>query len=168
MFFVAVWSKLTQSCMWILSCKHTHLFEMMYHLYFRRYVDFVLQTYCNWIVDDRIFALIFWEKKNTYFSELIELILLKLISPSEIIFTNDEHFFLRILVTIYVFFVLTSMLYRLCVHRIIKVHSILHQKFALWTIYSHFRHEVSLLCFSRNNLLRVLTYVCRHCNIKCF
>ena len=27
----------TQSCMWIWSCKHTHLFEMMCHFYFRRY-----------------------------------------------------------------------------------------------------------------------------------
>ena len=25
-----------------------------------------------------------------------------------------------------------------------------------------------LLYFSQNNLLRVLTYACRHCNIKCF
>ena len=58
-------------------------------------------------------------------------------------------------------------LYPLCVHRIIKVNSILYQKFALWT-YSPFRHEVSLLYFNRNNLLTVLTYVCRHCNIKCF
>ena len=68
---------------------------------------------------------------------------------------------------IYVLFVLTSMLYPLCVHRIIKVDSLLYQKFTLWT-YSPFRHEVSLLYFSRNNLLRVLTYVCRHCNIKYF
>ena len=59
------------------------------------------------------------------------------------------------------------MLYPLCVHRIIKVDLILYQKFALWT-YSPYRHEVSLLYFSRNNLLRVLTYVCRYCNIKCF
>ena len=57
--------------------------------------------------------------------------------------------------------------YPICVHRIIKVDSILYQKFALWT-YSPFRHEVSLLYFSRNNLLPVLTYVCRYCNIKCF
>ena len=68
---------------------------------------------------------------------------------------------------IYVFFVLKFMLYPPCVHRISKVGSILYQKFALWT-YSPFRHEVSLLYFSQNNLLRVLIYVCRHCNIKCF
>ena len=37
MFFVIVYSKQTQSCMLILSCKHTHLFEMMCHLYFSRY-----------------------------------------------------------------------------------------------------------------------------------
>ena len=42
--------------------------------------------------------------------------------------------------------------YPLCVHRITKVDSILYQKFALWiTIHSPFRHEVSLLHFSRNN-----------------
>ena len=51
------------------------------------------------------------------------------------------------------------MLYPLCVHRIIKVHSILYQKFALWT-FSPFRHEVSLLYFSRNILFRVLANVC--------
>ena len=45
--------------------------------------------------------------------------------------------------------------------------SCMYQKFALWT-YSPFRHEVSLLYFSRNNLLRVFTYECKHCNIKCF
>ena len=52
-------------------------------------------------------------------------------------------------------------------YRTIKVDSILYQKFALWT-YSPFRHEMSLLYFSWNILLRVLTYVCRHCNIKYF
>ena len=82
----------------ILSCKHTHLFEMMYHLYFRRYVNFVLQTYCNWTVDDPIFALIF-AKEALIFCNLLYLFCLKLISPSERIFTNDEHVFLRILVT---------------------------------------------------------------------
>ena len=37
-----------------------------------------------------------------------------------------------------------------------SIDSILYQKFAFWT-YSPFLHEVSLLYFSRNNLLRVLT-----------
>ena len=37
MFFVTVCSKQKQLCMWFLSCKHTHLFEMIYHLYFKRY-----------------------------------------------------------------------------------------------------------------------------------
>ena len=50
---------------------------MMYHLYFRRYVNFLLRTYCNWTVDDPIFALIFCER-STYFLELIVLILLKM------------------------------------------------------------------------------------------
>ena len=53
------------------SCKHTHLFEMMYLLYFRRYVNFVLQTYCNWTLDDPIFARIFFRKKlifGTFFA----------------------------------------------------------------------------------------------------
>ena len=40
MFFVTVYSKYTQSCVWILSCKHTHLFEMMCHLNFSRYTLF--------------------------------------------------------------------------------------------------------------------------------
>ena len=57
--------------------------------------------------------------------------------------------------------------YPLYVHRTIRVDSILYQKFALWT-YSPFRHEMSLLYLSWNIVLRVLTYVCRHCNIKYF
>ena len=64
-------------------------------------------------------------------------------------------------------FWLGSRPYPLYVHRTIKVDSILYQKFALWT-YSPFRHEMSLLYLSGNILLRVLPYVCRHCNIKCF
>ena len=129
-------------------------------------IHLVLSTY-------PIFALLhlFFAKKHLFlaliFCNLLYLFWVKLFSLSEIIFTNDEHVFLRILVTIYVFFVLTSLVYPLCVHRIIKVDSILYQKFALWT-YSPLWHEVSLLYFSPNNLLRVLTYVCRHCNIKCF
>ena len=103
MFLVTICSKLTQSCMWILFCKHTYLSEMMYHLYFRRYVNFVLHTYCNWTVDDHIFALIFWRKKHIFialiFCNLLYLFCLKLISPSEIIFIDDEHVFLRIVVT---------------------------------------------------------------------
>ena len=98
MFFVTVCSKLTQQCMWILSCKHTHLFEMMYTYILRGYVNFVLQTYCNWTVDDPLFALVFCEK-NSYFWNLLSLFCFKLFSPSEIIFTNDEHVFLRILVS---------------------------------------------------------------------
>ena len=68
---------------------------------------------------------------------------------------------------IYVFLVMTSRPYPLYVYCTIKVTSILYQKFALWT-YSPFRHEMSLLYLSWNILLRVLTYVCRHCNIKYF
>ena len=140
---------------------------MMYHLYFTRYVNFVLQTYCNWTVDDPIIALIFWERR-TYFLELIVLILLKInLSVRNNFLLMMNMFSKKLWSQIYVFFFFKSMLYPLCVHRVIKVDSILYQKFALWT-YSPFRHEVSLLYFSRDNLLRVLTYVCRHCNIKCF
>ena len=63
--------------------------------------------------------------------------------------------------------VMTSRPYPLYVHRTIKVESILSRKFALWT-YSPFLHEMSLLYLSWNILLRVLTYVCRQCNIKYF
>ena len=83
----------------ILSCKHTHLFEMMYHLYFRTFVNFILHTSFNLTVDDPIFALIFWTKKALIFCNLLHLFCLKLISPSEIIFTDDEHGFLKVLVT---------------------------------------------------------------------
>ena len=137
---------------------------MMYLLCFRRYVNFVLQTYCNWTVDDPIFALIFCER-STYFLGLILLKINLSVRNNFLLIMNmfSKEFWSQI----YVFFVLTSMIYPLCVHRIIKVDSTLYQKFTLWT-YSPFRHEVSLLYFSRNNLLRVLTYVRRHCNIKCF
>ena len=116
-----------------------------------------------------IFAHIFCER-STYFLELVVFwnLLLK------INFSVRNNFLLMMNMfskefwsELYVFLVLKSMLYPLCVHRIIKVDSILYEKFALWT-YSPFQHEVSLLYFSWNNLLRVLTYVCRHCNIKCF
>ena len=140
---------------------------MMYHLYFRRYVNFVLQTYCNWTVDAPIFALIFSER-STYFLELFVLILLRInLSVRNNFLLMMNMFSKEFLSPIHVFFFLKSMLYPLCAHRIIKVDSILYQKFALWT-YSPFRQQVSLLYFSRNNLLRVLTFVCRHCNIKYF
>ena len=78
---------------------HTHLLQMMCHLYFIRYVNFVLQTYCNWTVDDPICALIFCER-STYFLKLIVLILLKInLSVRNNFFNNHEHVFLRILVT---------------------------------------------------------------------
>ena len=139
---------------------------MKYHLYFRRYVNFVLQTYCNWTVDDPIFALIFCER-STYFSERIVLILLKInLSVRNNFWLTMNMFSKEFWSQIYVLFFCLIYAFPLCAHRIIKVDSILYQKFALWT-YSPVRHEVSLLHFSRNNLLRVLTYVFRHCNIKC-
>ena len=50
-------------------------------------------------LDDPIFVLIFCER-STYFLELIVLILLKInLSVRNKFFTNDEHVFLRILVT---------------------------------------------------------------------
>ena len=93
-------------------------------------------------------ALISWNLLNLFCSPII---------------TNHEHVFLRILVTN--LRVLCSDIY--AIPTICTPYSILYQKFALWT-YSPFRHEVLLLYFIKNNLLRVLTYVCRHCNIKCF
>ena len=90
--------------MWILSCKRTHLFEMMYNIYFRRYVNFVLHAYCNWTVDESShICTYFWAKKHLFlalvFCNLLYSFCLKLISPLEIIFTNEEQVFLRILVT---------------------------------------------------------------------
>ena len=144
--------------MWILSCKHTHLFEALYHLYFRRYANFVLQTYCNWTVNDPIFALIFCEKALLFWN-LLYLFYLKLISPSEIIFINDEHVFLRILVSnlrvlcsdIYPMPIMCTPYYKIRLNLVSEIY--------LVNILT-FRHEVSLLYFSTNNLLRVLTYVC--------
>ena len=130
--------------MWILSYKHA-----VNELYMIPYLHF------------------FFAKKALIFWNLLYLFYLKLISPSEIIFTNDKHVFLRILVTnLRVLCFDICAIYPLCVHRVTEVDSILYQKFSLWT-YSPFRHDVSLLYFSQNNLLRVLTYGCRHC-IKCF
>ena len=104
---------------------------MMYHLYFRRYMNFVLQTYCNRTVDDPIFALIFCER-STYYLDLIVLILHKINLSVRNIFLRMMHMFSKEFWSqIYVFFFLESMLYPLCVHRIIKVDSILYQKFAL-------------------------------------
>ena len=52
----------------------------------------IRSTPCNWTVDDPIFALL-----HLFFLHL--LFCVKLFSPSGIIFTNDEHVFLRILLT---------------------------------------------------------------------
>ena len=141
-------------------------FEMMYHLYFRRFVNFVLQTNCNLTVDDPIFALIFCEKTRIFWN-LLCLFCLKLISPSEIIFTNDEYVFLKILVSnlrvlcfdIYAIPTMCTPYYQSRLDLVSEI--------CLVNILT-FRYEVSLLYFSTKNLLRVLTYVCRHCNIKCF
>ena len=69
--------------MWILSCKLTHLFKMMHHLYFRRCVNFIWYTYCNWTVDEwSHICTYFFQKKplifSTYFLQLILRILLKI------------------------------------------------------------------------------------------
>ena len=45
MFFVTVYSKQTQS-LWILSCKHTHLFKLIFHLYFNKITSPPLQKKC--------------------------------------------------------------------------------------------------------------------------
>ena len=123
----------------------------------------IRSTPCNWTADDPIFALLhlFFTKNalifNTYVLQLIVLILLK------IILSIRNNFY-----WLWTCFPKNFGLYPLSVHCIMKVQdSILYQKFALWT-YSPFWHEVSLLYYSQNNLLRVLTYVCRHCNINIF
>ena len=117
----------------------------------------IRSTECNWTVDDLIFALLhlFFAKKTHLFLALIfwnllYLFCIKLFSPSEIIFTNGEHIFLRFLVTnlrvrcfdIYAITAMCTQYY--------QIDSILYKKLALWT-YSAFRREVSLLHFSRNN-----------------
>ena len=108
------------------------------------------------VYDDPIFALLylFCAKKHLFlaliFRNSIVLILCKIILSVRNNFTNDEHVFLRILVT------------NLSVLRFEK-----NEFKCMWT-YWPFRHEVSLLYFGRTNLLSVLTSVCRHCNIKCF
>ena len=76
------------------------------------------------------FSLIFFQKKYlffatycTYFAENYSH------APSENFFTNDEHVFLRILVTN--LRVLCFDIHDIPIHRIIKVDSILYEKFAL-------------------------------------
>ena len=172
---------MSQPCKRILWCFHWNYIVtcVLYNIKISFYYQFWIwisnrSTLCNWTVDDPIFALLhlffaqFFFIFSTYFLRLIVLICVKWFSPSEIIFSIDGHVFLRILViNLGVLCFDIYAIYPLCVHRIIKVDSILYQKFTLWT-YSSFRHEVSLLYLSRNNWLRVLTYVCRHCNIKYF
>ena len=61
----------------------------------------IRSTPCNWTADDPIFALLhlLYAKNALIFFNLLYLFCVKLFSPSEIMFTNDEHGFLRILVT---------------------------------------------------------------------
>ena len=74
------------------------------------------------------FLHLFFAKKQLFlaliFCNLLYLFCIKLFSPSEIIFTNDEHVFLRTLVTNLRVLWFDTMLYPLYVHRIIKVDSI--------------------------------------------
>ena len=132
--------------------------------------------FCTYFLQKQ--ALIFCKKniifcKNMHiflaliFCNLLYLFCVKLFSPSEIIFTNDEHVFLRILVTnlrvlcfdIYAIPTTCTPYYQSRVNLVSEI--------CLVNILT-FGHEVSLSYLSRNNLLRVLTYVCRHCNIKYF
>ena len=119
---------------------------MICNLYFRRYVNFVLQTYCNWTVDDPIFALIFCER-STYFLELIVLILLKTnLSVRNNFFPMMNMFSKELWSQIYVIFFLICAIDPLCVHRTIKVDSILYQKFALWTFTLTFVNLFGMRC----------------------
>ena len=54
---------------------------------------------CKWTVDDQILAFLWLGNTFLYFIEMLHLFCITLFSPPEIIFTNDEHVFLRILAT---------------------------------------------------------------------
>ena len=113
----------------------------------------IRSTPCNWTVDNPIFALLhlFFALKALLFCNLLYLFCVKLFSPSEIIFTNDEHVLLRILITnLRVLCFDIHSMPAMCTPYYQSIDSILYEKFSLWT-YSPFRHEVSLLYFSRNN-----------------
>ena len=129
----------------------------------------IRSTPCNWTVDDPIFALLHLALIfSTYFLQLILLMLCKISLSVRNNFTNDEHVFLRIFGRKFTCSLLWRLGHTRYIYRCtIKVDSILYQKFALWT-YSPFQHEMSLLYSSWTILLRVLIYVCRHCNVKCF
>ena len=115
----------------------------------------IRSTPCNWTVDDPIVALLhlffatkktrIFCKKSSYFLQgkllflalnfcnLLYLFFVKLFSPSEIIFTKDEHAFLRTLVTnlrvlcfdICAIPTMCTLYYQSTLN--------LYQKFALWT-----------------------------------
>ena len=103
-----------------------------------------------------IFALLhlfFCKKKHLFlaliFCNLLYLFCVKLFSTSEIIITNDEHVFLRILVNLRV---LCFDIYAIPTMRTPYYQSRLNlvSEICLVNILT-FRREVSLLCFSRNN-----------------
>ena len=128
----------------------------------------IRSTPCNWTVDDPIFALLhlFCAKKHLF----LELIFLQLYCTYCILcrnnFTSDEQVFLRILVIN-----LRVLCFEICAIPTLCTpyyQNRLNLVSEICLMIIPFRHEVSLLYFSRNNLLRFLTYVCRHCNIKYF
>ena len=116
----------------------------------------IRSTPCNWTVDDPIlyFFTYVLQKKHfllaLIFCNLLYLFCVKLFSPSEIIFTNDEHVFLRNLVTnlrvlcfdIYAIPTMCTQRYQSRLNLVSEI---------CLVTYSLFRHEVSLLYFSRNN-----------------
>ena len=96
-------------------------------------------------------------KKHKYlflaliFFNLLYLFCVKLFSPSGIIFTNDEHILLRILVTnLRVLCIDIYAIPTMCTPPHYQSTLNLVSEICLVT-YSPFRHEMSLLYFSRNN-----------------
>ena len=59
----------------------------------------IRSTPCKWTVDDPILGFLWLGNTFLSFIHLLHLFCIRLFSPSEIIFTNDEHVFLRILIT---------------------------------------------------------------------
>ena len=113
----------------------------------------------------------FLQKKKLIFCIIFCILLYlfcgKLFSPSEIISTNDKHIFIRILVTnlrilCFVIFAIPTICTPYYQSRL-NLNS-RNLPFEHTHLFGMRRH----LYFSRNNLLRVLTYVWRHCNVKCF
>ena len=109
-------------------------------------------------------ATIFCAKKHLFialiFSQLIVFILCKIILSVRNNFTNNEHVFLRTLVTN-----LPVLCFDICD---IPAMCTPYYQSRLNLVSEICLVNILMLYISRNNSLRVLTYVCEHSNIKCF